>query len=162
MKIRAMTPEDWPDVSRIYQEGIETHQATFETEVPSWETWNESRLQTCRIVAEIDSKLLGWVAIALTSKRFAYHGVAEHSIYIGAEARGQGVGYALMKALIEQSEAEGIWTLYSSTFPENKASIALHLKCGFRMIGYRERVAQHHGIWRNTVLLERRSKIVGV
>lgn len=162
MQIRAMTPKDWSDISRIYKEGIDTNQATFETNVPSWKTWDKGHLQICRIIVEINGKVVGWAALSPVSKRDAYRGVAEHSIYIDAESRGQKVGFTLMNALIEQSERAGIWTLYASTFPENKASIALHEKCGFRVIGYRERIAQHHGKWRDTVLLERRSEVVGL
>lgn len=162
MQIRAMTPDDWPDVSRIYKEGIDTNQATFETDVPSWETWDEGHLKICRLVAEMTGQIVGWAALSPVSKRNAYRGVVEHSIYIGSEARGQKVGFALMHALVEQSEQAGIWTLYASTFPENTASIALHEKCGFRVIGYREHIAQHDGKWRDTVLLERRSEVVGL
>jgi phosphinothricin acetyltransferase len=162
MQIRAMKSEDWSDVSRIYKEGIDTNQATFETDVPPWDIWDASYHKFCRIVVEVGGQVVGWAALSPVSKRPVYRGVAEVSIYIGAEERGHGVGLALMNTLIEQSEQAGIWSLYSSMFPENEASVALHEKCGFRMIGSRERIAQHHSQWRDTALMERRSQVVGV
>lgn len=162
MEIRAMTPDDWGEVNRIYKEGIDTNQATFETGVPPWDVWDKTYHSFCRIVVENNGKIVGWAALMPVSRRPVYKGVAEVSIYIDKDTRGQGVGLALMNALIEQSEAAGIWSLYSSMFPENEASVALHEKCGFRKIGLRKRIAQHHGKWRDTLLMEKRSRIVGV
>lgn len=158
--IDPMLPKHWPQVQAIYLEGIATGQATFETTAPDWPGWDESHLAKCRLVAIREEKVLGWAALSAVSKRKVYAGVAEVSVYIASDARGIGVGNALMSALIPASEAEGIWTLQSAVFPENTASIALHLKHGFREVGRRERIAKLHGIWRDTVLLERRSRIL--
>lgn len=146
----------------IYAEGIATGQATFETNLPEWQQWDAGHLPVCRFVARDGEKILGWAALSPVSRRQAYAGVAEVSIYIAASARGKGIGNALMAKLIEASEANEFWTLQSSIFPENQASIELHLKHGFRELGRRERVAKLHGIWRDTVMLERRSQIVGM
>ncbi len=146
----------------IYAEGIATGQATFETNLPDWQQWDAGHLTVCRFVARDGENILGWAALSSVSRRQAYAGVAEVSVYIAAATRGRGVGKALMAKLIEDSEANGFWTLQSSIFPENLASIELHLKHGFRELGRRERVAKLHGIWRDTVLLERRSQIVGL
>lgn len=145
----------------IYAEGIATGQATFEAKMPDWQHWDEGHLDVCRLVARDGESILGWAALSPVSRRQVYAGVAEVSVYIAESARRQGVGKALMNALIEASEANGIWTLQSSVFPENQASIRLHLNHGFRELGRRERVAKLHGVWRDTVLLERRSRIVG-
>jgi phosphinothricin acetyltransferase len=155
-----MLPEHAEAVLRIYGEGLETGQATFNTEVPSWEEWDNSHLPHSRLVAVEAGIVVGWVALSPVSTRACYRGVAELSIYIGARHRGKGIGDLLLQQLIKESEANGIWTLHSSTFPENTASIKLQLRHGFREIGYRERIAQHHGIWRNTTLLERRSSLI--
>jgi len=165
--IDSMQPEDWPQVRTIYQQGIATGQATFETNPPDWESWDARHLPECRLVMRNGETILGWAALSAVSRRNVYAGVAEVSVYIAAEARGQGIGNKLMEALIEASETNGvcqtpIWTLQSSIFPENQASVALHLKHGFREVGRRERIAQLHGKWRDTVVLERRSRIVGV
>ncbi|HKQ77093.1 MAG TPA: GNAT family N-acetyltransferase [Blastocatellia bacterium] len=160
--IDSMQPGDWELVRAIYHEGIATGQATFETETPDWESWNAGHLPQCRLVARNGDGLLGWAALSPVSKREVYAGVAEVSVYVGASARGRGVGGALMLALIEASERRRIWTLQSSIFPENHASIALHLKHGFREVGRRERIARRNDAWRDTVLLERRSRVVGV
>lgn len=157
-----MQPEDWEAVSFIYQQGIDTGQATFETAVPSWEEWNAGKLPSCRLIAQSRRLITGWAALSPTSQRQVYAGVVEVSVYVRAEARGKGVGKALMTALIACSEEAGIWTLQSSVFPENEATIALHKKMGFRLVGTRERVARHHGVWRDTAILERRSQIAGV
>ncbi len=157
--IEPMQPAHWPAVREIYREGIDTGQATFETAVPTWETWNAAHRPDCRLIALIDNQILGWAALSPVSKRQVYSGVAEVSIYIAASARGQGIGKTLMGALVNCSEEMGIWTLQSSVFPENEASVALHQAFGFRILGRRERIAQMHGIWRDTVLLERRSII---
>ncbi len=163
MTIRALTPDDWDAVRRIYAEGIATGNATFETQTPEWDAWNRARRPDCRLViCAARDAVIGWAALSPVSSRPAYAGVAEHSIYVAASARGNGAGTALMRALIDASEAAGIWTLQSSIFPENAASFALHIRCGFREVGRRERIAQMHGVWRDTLLIERRSAIVGV
>ncbi len=156
-----MLPTDWPAVRAIYQAGIETEQATFETAVPTWETFDAGKRPDCRLVARQQNEIVGWAALSLVSKRAVYAGVAEVSVYVAAAARGRGVGKALLQALVVASETAGVWTLQASIFPENSASIKLHAACGFRIIGRRERVALHYGIWRDTVLLERRSRVVG-
>jgi phosphinothricin acetyltransferase len=158
--VNSMQPKDWESVLAIYLEGIATGQATFETEAPDWERWDSGHLPNCRLVARNGNVVLGWAALSPVSKRQAYAGVAEVSVYVAATARGAGVGGALMRALIEASEQRGVWTLQSSIFPENHASVALHLKHGFREVGRRERIARHHGLWRDTVVLERRSSII--
>ena len=160
-RIESMHPDDWPQVSSIYQEGIETGQATFETEAPDWERWDSGHLPQGRLVVRSGGRILGWAALSPVSRRRVYAGVAEVSVYLTAGARGLGLGRALLAALIEQSEAHGIWTLQASIFPENRASLSLHLKHGFREVGRRERIARHHGLWRDTVVLERRSSVVG-
>jgi L-amino acid N-acyltransferase YncA len=157
-----MRPQDWEFVRAIYFEGIATGQATFETEAPDWERWDAGHLPQCRLVARNSDGVLGWSALSPVSRREVYAGVAEVSVYVAASARGLGVGGALMRALIEASELHGVWTLQSSIFPENQASVTLHLKHGFREVGRRERIARHHGVWRDTVVLERRSRAVGV
>ncbi|MFK8005771.1 MAG: N-acetyltransferase family protein [Saprospiraceae bacterium] len=161
MKIRSLQPEDWPSVRRIYQEGIETGFATFETEVPDWDTWNTKFLSTCRLVVEHDNKILGWAVLSPVSKRLVYRGVAEVTIYRDLKCTQKGIGSILMSALIECSEKENFWTLQSSIFLENKPSFYLHEKFGFRVVGKRERIAQRNGKWKDTILMERRSFIVG-
>jgi len=153
---------DWDQVRAIYLEGVATGQASFETEAPGWEQWDAGHLKECRLVARSGDRILGWAALSPTSKREVYAGVAEVSVYVAAEARGHRVGGALMRALVEASERSGVWTLQSSVFPENQASVALHLKHGFRELGRRERIARLHGAWRDTIIFERRSRIVGV
>ena len=163
LKIEAMTAVDWPDVSRIYAEGIATGDATFETAVPPWETWNANHRADCRFVARNSAgQILGWAALTPISSRCVYEGVAEVSVYVGEAARGQGLGKMLLQALVTASETTGTWTLQSSITPENKASIAIHERCGFRIVGHREKIAQHNGRWRDTVLMERRSILVGI
>ena len=158
LSIRSMTPEDWPAVARIYQEGMDTNLATFQTECPSWEEWNAAHLQQCRLVAVVDDVVAGWAALSPYSSRSVYSGVAHLSIYIGQEARGVGVGKALLTAMIAASEEAGFWTLQSGIMENNTASIALHSSCGFRLVGYREKIGQdRNGVWRNTLLIERRS-----
>lgn len=157
-----MNSDDWSAVRDIYAEGIATNQATFETEVPEWEAWNSARLEVCRLVVRKDGQVIAFAALSPVSRRPAYAGVAEHSIYVAASARGQGVGKFLLQGLIEASECSNIWTIQSSIFPENTATRALHAACGFREIGYREKIANHHGVWRDTILIERRSKVVGL
>jgi phosphinothricin acetyltransferase len=160
--IDSLLTQDWELVRAIYLEGIATGQATFETEAPDWERWDAGHLPQCRIVARSGDGILGWAALSPVSRREVYAGVAEVSVYVAASARGFGVGGALMRALIEASERQGVWTLQSSIFPENHASVALHLKHGFREVGRRERIARRHGVWRDTVVLERRSRVAGV
>ena len=163
MTIQPLTETHWLAVRAIYEAGIATGNATFETQAPQWEAWDSSHLVHSRLVVlATDGAVLGWAALSPVSGRCVYGGVAEISLYIAAEARGQGVGRQLLQALIAESEAHGIWTLQAGTFPENVASIALHTQAGFRVIGHRERIGQHHGVWRNTVQLERRSCTVGV
>ncbi|AFS69322.1 GNAT family N-acetyltransferase [Exiguobacterium antarcticum] len=159
MNVRAMTAADYPEVGRIYKQGIKTQNATFRTEVPSFDYWDAHHHIHSRLVAEEDGKMLGWVAISPFSSISAYQGVAEVSLYIDEDARGKGVGTALMHAVIEASEAAGIWTLHSQIFPENTVSLKLHHRFGFREVGRRERIGQLAGVWRDTILLERRSQI---
>ncbi len=163
--IDSMQPGDWDQVRAIYIEGLATGDATFETEAPDWEQWDAGHLQGCRLVARSarsNGRVLGWAALNPTSRRKVYAGVAEVSVYVAAEARGRRVGHALMHSLIEAAERNGIWTLQSSVFPENRASIALHLNHGFREVGWRERIARLHGVWRDTIVLERRSRVAGL
>ena len=161
MKFEVMQEFHWHDVKRIYEEGINTGNATFETKVAEWDHWDKGHLAQCRIVAIDENGVKGWAALSPVSARPAYAGVAEVSVYIAKEARGQGLGKKLLRKLIEESEASGMWTLQASIFPENEASIHIHEQCGFRIMGRRERVAQRNGIWRDTIIMERRSKIVG-
>ena len=162
MKIRRMNSADWTEVARIYEEGIATGMATFETSVPGWADWDRAHLKAVRLVADSGQILAGWAALTPVSSRCVYGGVAEVSIYIGKEARGNGLGQELLKRLIQESESQGIWTLQSGIFPENIASTKLHEKGGFRRIGYRERIGCLHGRWRDNILFERRSTNVGV
>ena len=160
MQVRLFDPSDYSDVARIYREGIETGQATFETAVPDWETWDRKMLPFCRFVGEEDRAVLGWASLSAVSARAVYAGVCEVSIYVAEAARGRGLGKMLLQTLIDASEARGIWTLQAGIFPENTASVTLHRKCGFRLVGYREKIGRMNGIWRNTLLLERRSGVV--
>jgi len=160
MKIRPLQKEDWFAVQRIYQEGMDTGIATFETQCPEWETWNSKFLQKCRIVVEEDNQVLGWAALSPTSKRQVYQGVVEVTIYIDLKQTGKGIGTQLMSELVQASEEAGFWTLQSSIFSENKSSIKLHQRVGFRIIGTREKIAKRDGIWKDTVFLERRSNLI--
>jgi len=155
-----MTETDWPAVERIYAEGIATGDATFETETPTWEEFDGGRLVHHRVVVVERGEILGWAALSPTSARACYAGVVEHSVYVAEAARGRGIGRALMEALISGADAAGLWTIQTSVFPENEASIMLHRALGFRTVGRRERVAQLGGVWRDTILLERRSSAV--
>ncbi len=157
-----MIAADWEQVASIYAEGMATGFATFETKVPSYEQWDGNHLNHCRLVAINDQHIVGWAALSPVSGRCVYGGVAEVSVYVGAKSRGLGVGKLLLERLIQESEKEGYWTLQSGIFPENTGSILLHEKMGFRKIGYRERVAQLHGVWKDNVLFERRSTTVGI
>lgn len=160
MRLDPITIDDYPEVVKIYKEGIATGVATFETSAPTWEMWDQSHLPYGRIIASADDQVLGWTALSPTSKRHVYRGVAEVSIYVGQNARGKGVGTFLLQALIKISEQHNIWTLQSGVFPKNKVSIALHKRCGFRVIGYKERIGKRYNVWHDNVLLERRSKTV--
>ena len=159
--IEPMAVADWEQVRAIYEEGIRAGNATFETSAPSWERWDKAHLPFCRLVARSGGAVIGWAALSAVSTRKAYAGVAEASIYIASNARAKGVGTALQQELNRQSEVHGIWTLQGVVFPENAASLALLKKCGFREVGRRERISKLDGRWRDTVLLERRSPVVG-
>jgi phosphinothricin acetyltransferase len=161
MQIRNLRPDDWPDVARIFEEGIRTGDATFETEVPAWEAWDAGHLAEHRFVVTLDGDVVGWAALSPVSERACYAGVAEHSVYVAERVRGLGFGRQLLAALVESSEASGIWTLQSGIFPENAASLALHAALGFRVVGVRERLGRLHGAWRDVLLLERRSEVNG-
>ena len=159
--IRAMQTADWEAVSRIYQAGMDTNLATFQTTCPPWEDWDNSHVGKCRLVAETDSAVIGWAALSPVSKRQVYAGVAEVSIYIDTSAQKSGVGTKLLQVLCREAEKEGFWTLQSGILPENQASIRLHEKCGFRLVGYREKIGKdRYGAWRDSVLMELRNSIV--
>jgi L-amino acid N-acyltransferase YncA len=160
--IKPMAQEHWPDVLRIYREGIATGNATFETEAPFWEKWDSSHLAKCRLIAQQESKVLGWAALSPVSSRCVYAGVAEVSVYVSETARGKGVGKSLLSALIESSENSGLWTLQAGIFPENVPSIAVHKSLGFREVGRRERIGKMGDTWRDVTLLERRSHKAGL
>ena len=160
MLVKELTQNDWPMVREIYLAGLNTGNASFETTAPEWEAWDNNHLKHSRLVAEAKGKIVGWGALSSVSGRCVYGGVAEVSVYIAQEARGKGIGEELLKALIESSESHQFWTLQSGIFQENEPSINLHEKCGFRMVGYRERIAQRNGVWHNVVLMERRSEHV--
>jgi L-amino acid N-acyltransferase YncA len=161
-EITFMRPESWPAVREIYREGIATGNATFETELPAWEKWDSGHRKDCRLIARRGEKILGWAALSLVSARQVYAGVAEVSVYVAASARGSGVGKALLQALIAESESHGIWTLQAGIFPENVGSIALHKSCGFREVGARQRIGKLGEVWRDVLLLERRSATTGI
>ena len=156
--MRDLRPEDWPEVSRIYAEGIATRNATFETALPSWADWDAAHLCEHRFVAETDGGVVGWIALVPVSSRPCYRGVLEVSAYVDEQARGRGVGATLLERLIESAEAAGVWTLETGVFPENEASLALLKRFGFREVGVRERIGELDGVWRDVVLLERRSR----
>ena len=161
LTIDALTPGDWEAVKRIFIEGIEAGHATFETVPPTWEKWDADHLLAPRLVARQDGAVIGWGVLSPASGRCVYAGVAEISLYVAASARGMGVGTALLEVLVPASEAEGIWTLQAGIFPENAASLAVHRRCGFREVGTRERLGKMGGVWRDVILLERRSPNVG-
>jgi phosphinothricin acetyltransferase len=156
-----MRADDWPAVRRIYAAGIATGDATFETEPPDWEHFDAGKSADHRLVAERDGVVVGWVAVSGVSERCVYAGVVEHSVYVDPAHAGQGIGTALLRALIASTEAAGVWTIQTGIFPENEASLALHERCGFRIVGRRKRLGQHFGRWRDVLLLERRSPAVG-
>ncbi len=160
--IREMTHQDGPRILEIYEMGLETRNATFETEVPTWDHWDAKHHSFSRFVFVEDGKVLGWIALSPVSARKVYAGVAEVSVYIDTNEHGKGIGSKLMEKVILSSEEEGIWTLYSSIFPENAATLRLHEKFGFRIIGRREKIAKLDDQWRDTILLERRSNVVGI
>ncbi len=157
-----MQPSDWKAVKEIYEEGIATGNATFQQSAPEWEEWNNNHLAHSRIIAKEEDNILGWAALTPVSGRCVYAGVAEVSVYVSDKARGRGLGKQLLQKLIEESEANNLWTLQAGIFPENISSIKIHENCGFRTIGKRERIGKMNGVWRDTVLLERRSNKVGV
>ena len=158
--IRDLRPDDWPAVRTIYEEGIRGGNATFETETPSWERWDAAHPEL-RLVAERDGSVVGWAALSPASARHCYRGVGDVSVYVAEQARGGGLGRTLLEELVERSEQAGYWTLTTGVFPENEASIRLHNACGFRAVGIRERVGELRGHWRDVVLLERRSTLIG-
>ena len=161
ISVRDLRPGDWPEVARIFREGIATGNATFETAVPSWAAWDTAHVADHRLVAERNGLVVGWIALVPVSPRECYAGVAEVSAYVGERARGKGVGAELLAALVESSEPAGIWTLETGVFPENETSLRLLQRFGFRIVGTRERIGRLRGIWRDVVFLERRSEVVG-
>lgn len=158
---RKMQPTDWAAVSDIYGQGITTGNATFETDVPAWEKWDATHHPEARLVACEHGVIVGWAALSPVSARAVYAGVAEVSVYVSVQRQNQGIGRMLLKTLVEASEEAGVWTLQASIFPENELSLSVHKKCGFRQVGYRERLAKLKGSWRDVILLERRSSRVG-
>lgn len=161
LHIDEMNVADWPLVAQVYKEGIETGIATFEQDIPGWEQWDQNHIKSCRLVARYDGQVLGWAALSPVSSRCVYGGVAEVSVYVAISARGKKIGEQLLRELIAESEKQGYWTLQSGIFPENTASIGLHKKCGFRKIGFRERIGQLNGVWKDNILMEKRSEKTG-
>lgn len=162
MKIEKLESNHYPSVKRIYEEGIATGNATFQSEAPLWEEWNRNHVAHSRLVAIENNEVVGWAALTPVSGRCVYAGVAEVSVYVGIQARGKGIGKLLLEKLIYESERNNIWTLQSGVFPENHASLKVHEQTGFRQIGLREKIGKMKGAWRDIVLLERRSKVTGV
>ena len=160
--LRPISSDDYPQIRDIYLEGIATGHATFETQAPDWEGWDGKFMRTCRVVAERDGEVLGWAALSPVSDRCAYGGVAEVAVYVADRARGQGTGTVLLHALVQSSEEAGLWTLQAGIFPENVGSVRIHEKCGFRVIGTRARLGKMGDQWRDVLLMERRSEVVGV
>ncbi len=158
--VRPMQPTDAPDVLAIYQSGLDAGQASFETTAPDWATFDAGRLPGHRHVALVGERVVGWVAVSAVSSRPVYAGVVEHSVYVDPNAHGRGIGRLLLHTLTASTEEAGIWTIQSGVFPENAASLALHRAAGFRTVGIRERIGRHHGVWRDVVMLERRSPVV--
>lgn len=161
-EIVPITEQHWNAVREIYAQGMASGNATFEQVVPEWTEWDSRHLATCRLIARLGAEVLGWAALSRASARRVYEGVAEVSIYIAEQAHGQGIGSRLLAALVAESEQNGIWTLQAGIFPENAASIRLHQRAGFRVVGTRERIGYMDGRWRDTLLMERRSAVVGV
>lgn len=157
-----MHPEDWPAVSQIYKEGLTTGYATFEKEIPTYENWNKAHIKECRLIAYEEDTTMGWAALSPVSSRCVYGGVAEVSVYVSNNHRGKGIGKHLLLSLIDASEKAGYWTIQAGIFPENKASTKIHEKCGFRLIGSRERVGKLDGVWKDNLIFERRSTSVGI
>ena len=162
MKIRTFKKSDFSSVKSIYQQGIDTGNATFQNKAKGWNEWNASFLTNCRIVAEMNEEVVGWAALSATSNRTVYNGVAEVSIYIAKNYANYGIGNSLLSKLVSISENEGIWTLQAGIFPENESSIAIHSKNGFKTIGMREKLGEMNGAWRDILFMERRSKVVGI
>jgi L-amino acid N-acyltransferase YncA len=160
MVIDLLRAADWPAVRAIFEAGIASGNATFETAAPDWPAWDAGHLAEHRLVARLDGRVVGWVALAPVSDRCAYAGVAEDSIYVAPDAQGRGVGRALLEAVVASAERGGIWTVQTGIFPENQASVRLHEACGFRVVGVRERLGRLHGRWRDVLLLERRSPVI--
>jgi L-amino acid N-acyltransferase YncA len=156
VEVRALLPDDWSAVAEIYWDGLRGGLATFETEVPSWEAWDTAHLPEHRLVAVVAGEVVGWAALSPASARRCYAGVVENSVYVAREQQGQGIGRLLLDALLKAARRAGLWTVQTSIFPENCASLALHERCGFRVVGVRERIAKRDGIWRDTVFLEKR------
>jgi L-amino acid N-acyltransferase YncA len=160
MKIVEMRPEHWPTVAAVYEAGIATRNATFETSVPAWEAWDAAHRQDLRLVAMEGEQVVGWAAAGSVSDRCCYGGVVEHSVYVAPDRQGEGIGRALLEALVQAAERLGVWTIQSGVFPENEPSLALHERAGFRTVGTRERLGKLDGQWRDVVLVERRSKAI--
>jgi L-amino acid N-acyltransferase YncA len=158
VEVRELRQEDWPAVKAIFEQGIAGGDATFETEAPTWEDWDRAHLEGHRLVAVQDGNVVGWAALAPVSGRCVYRGVTEDSVYVADSAQGRGVGRSLLEQLIARAERNGIWTIQAGIFPENEASIELHRRCGFRVLGVHERLGKHHGVWRDVVRMERRSE----
>ena len=162
MRIQSLELKHWESVKKIYEQGIATNNATFQSEAPSWKEWDDSHLQHSRIVGIIDNEVVGWAALTLVSGRCVYAGVAEVSVYVNNLFSGKGYGKKILESLVVISELNNIWTLTAGIFPENKASVSIHEKCGFKILGTREKIGQMNGQWRDVLLLERRSKTVGI
>jgi len=158
---RTIKADDWPLVAEIYKQGIDTGNATFQQEIPTWDEWDKGHLSICRIIAVFEKEIIGWAALSAVSGRSVYAGVAEVSVYVSANHRGQKNGTRILAKLIQESELNGIWTLQASVFPENILSIKIQENLGFRKVGYREKIGKVNNLWRDTLILERRSKVVG-
>ena len=162
MIIKNIEQQNFYLVADIYKQGIETGVATFQNDIPDWESWDKNHLPNCRIAAYAGNEMGGWAALTAVSSRCVYAGVGEVSVYVATDFRGKGVGEFLLNQLIKESEEAGLWTLQSGIFQENIRSIKLHLKCGFRLIGFREKVGKKDGVWKDNIIMERRSKVVGL
>ncbi|MCG2793390.1 MAG: N-acetyltransferase family protein [Weeksellaceae bacterium] len=162
MEIKPITKDNFSELLEIYGQGLATNIATFQNDLPIWQEWDKGHLNFCRISIYENNEMLGWTALSPVSSRCVYSGVAEVSVYVATDARGKGVGKILLNELIEQSESNEIWTLQSGIFSENQGSIKLHERCGFRIVGYREKIGKKNGVWKDNILMEYRSKIVGI